>query len=339
MTIDQRNGLRNNYSENGILMPGLLASKGAFTMDNGLPNTALAVRGVTKVFGKEREQRQWFARLMRRQPNGTNHSTDAAEAANTNGGNGTTGTSTRVVAIDEVSFDIKRGEIFGILGPNGSGKSTLIRCISTLLVPDSGSIEVFGLDVEQDEMAVKRLINRVSVEASFFKKLSPMENLMYAARLYGISTSQAAPEARRILQRLSLPERTYKNPVEDLSRGQQQKIAIARALLTAPVLLLLDEPTTGLDPRSKREVQAFVEELRDIHDSTILLTTHDMYEADALCDRVAILHDGKIVAMGTPAELKAKVANGSGKETTLEDVFMALTGAELRKEDETVSVS
>lgn len=293
-------------------------------MNNGYPDIALSVEKVSKVFGKERDQSRWLT-LWRR--NGTK-SANGHVNANAHSNGQQTG---RVIAVDDVSLTIRRGEIFGILGPNGSGKSTLIRCISTLLVPDSGAISIFGLDVQRDEMAVKRLINRVSVEASFFKKLSPMENLLYAARLYGLSPSQANPEARRILKRLDLPERALGQPVEDLSRGQQQKTAIARALLTAPVLLLLDEPTTGLDPRSKREVQAFVEELRDSHDATILLTTHDMHEADALCDRVAILHDGKTVAMGTPKALKAQVANGSGRDVTLEDVFMALTGKELRE--------
>lgn len=281
---------------------------------------ALDVEGISKYFGKERDgERRLPWQRRKHATNGSNGSNGAHDSAGAK----------RVVAVDNVSLRVPRGEIFGILGPNGSGKSTLIRCISTLLVPDSGSVTIFGLDVQRDEMAVKRLINRVSVEASFFKKLSPMENLMYAARLYGLSPDSAAPEARRILERLDLPVRTLKQPVEDLSRGQQQKIAIARALLTSPVLLLLDEPTTGLDPRSKHEVQAFVTELRDTHDATILLTTHDMYEADALCGRVAIIHDGKLVAMDTPEALKARVANGSGKTVTLEEVFMALTGKQL----------
>lgn len=304
-------------------------TNGALVMKDHYPDKALEVRNLSKFFGKD--EVGWRA-LFRRSghANGSNGSPQPDHGAK----EGENAGPKKVVAVDDVSLTIRRGEIFGILGPNGSGKSTLIRCISTLLVPDSGSVEVFGLDVAKDEMTVKRLINRVSVEAAFFKKLSPMENLMYAARLYGLSPAQAAPEAKRILKRLDLPERTFKQPVEDLSRGQQQKIAIARALLTSPILLLLDEPTTGLDPRSKREVQAFVEELRDTHDATIVLTTHDMVEADVLCDRVAIIHDGKMVAMGTPAELKARVANGSGKEVTLEDVFMALTGKELRSEEE-----
>ena len=237
-----------------------------------------------------------------------------------------------VVAVDSVGFEVRRGEIFGILGPNGSGKSTLVRCIATLLLPDEGSIAVFGHDVSREEMAVKRLINRVSVDASFFKKLTPMENLLYGARLYGVDARQARKQIVAILERLGLKKEAIFQPMEEMSRGMQQKVAIARAFLTQPIMLLLDEPTTGLDPRSKREVQAFVEELRDTHDATILLTTHDMQEADALCDRIAILDEGRIVALDTPAGLKALVPGDKGHEPTLEDVFMALTGKRLVKE-------
>ena len=239
-----------------------------------------------------------------------------------------------VVAVDGVSFRVRRGEVFGILGPNGSGKSTLVRCIATLLLPDEGHITVFGHDVLRDEMAVKRLINRVSVDASFFKKLTPMENLLYGARLYGMDARQAREQIVTILERLGLKKEVIFQPMEEMSRGMQQKVAIARAFLTQPIMLLLDEPTTGLDPRSKREVQAFVEELRDAHDATILLTTHDMQEADALCDRIAILDEGKIVALDTPAGLKALVPGADGHEPTLEDVFMALTGKRLEEEAE-----
>jgi len=237
-----------------------------------------------------------------------------------------------VVAVDHVSLHVQRGEVFGILGPNGSGKSTLVRCIATLLLPDEGCISVFGHDVLREEMAVKRLINRVSVEASFFKKLTPMENLIYGARLYGVGARQARERALEVLQRLGLKREAIFRPMEEMSRGMQQKVAIARAFLTQPILLLLDEPTTGLDPRSKREVQAFLEELRDTHDATILLTTHDMQEADALCDRIAILDEGQIVALDTPAGLKALVPRSNGHEPTLEDVFMELTGKRLVKE-------
>ena len=165
-------------------------------------------------------------------------------------------------AIDDVSLRLERGDIHGILGANGSGKSTLIRLISGLLTLDEGRVEVFGHDIEREEMAVKRLINRVSVDAAFFKKLSPMENLLFAARLYGLDGAGRKREAIAILGRLGIAaEAGRTGPIEQMSRGMQQKVAIARALLTSPTLLLLDEPTTGLDPRSKLDVQAFIEEL------------------------------------------------------------------------------
>jgi ABC-2 type transport system ATP-binding protein len=234
-----------------------------------------------------------------------------------------------VMAINDVSLIIRRGEIYGVLGANGSGKSTLIRLMSTLLTLDTGRVEVFGHDIERDEMAVKRLINRVSVDAAFFKKLSPYENLVYAARLYGLDAGKAKADAVRILERLGISEKRLGRPLEQMSRGMQQKVAIARALLTSPVLLLLDEPTTGLDPRSKLDVQTFVEDMRDEHNATIVLTTHDLDEADRLCDRIAILNDGKIVEEDTPTALKAMVAERYGMEPTLESAFMRFTGRSL----------
>ena len=233
-----------------------------------------------------------------------------------------------VRAVDDVTLTIRRREIFGVLGSNGSGKSTLIRLISTLLLPDDGKIEVFGHDVEREERAVQRLINRVSVEAAFFRKLSPMENLLYSARLYGLTARQARPMITEILTRLGIKRDRISQPLENMSRGMQQKVAIARAFLTAPILLLLDEPTTGLDPRSKQDVQVFIRELRDTHDATILLTTHDMDEADALCDLIAIIDGGRIVAQGTPAQLKLDVAARLQLDhpATLTEVFLAYTG-------------
>lgn len=239
----------------------------------------------------------------------------------------------KTVAVNRVSFQVRRGEIFGVLGPNGSGKSTLIRLIATLLVPDGGTITVFGHDVAKEPMAVQRLINRVSVEASFFKKLSPMENLMYGARLYGVGAAEARQRVVTILTRLDLSAKAIYRPMEEMSRGMQQKVAIARALLSSPIVLLLDEPTTGLDPRSKREVQAFVRELRDTHDTTIVLTTHDMLEADQLCDRIAIIDGGNIVALDTPENLKRLISN-NGHAPTLEEVFLTLTGKQLVADDQ-----
>jgi ABC-2 type transport system ATP-binding protein len=234
-----------------------------------------------------------------------------------------------VVAVNEVTLSIRRGEIYGILGANGSGKSTLIRLVSTLLTLDGGRVEVFGNDVERDEMRVKQLINRVSVDAAFFKKLSPHENLAYAARLYGLDAKKARAEAIQIMARLGIGEKRLSRPLEQMSRGMQQKVAIARALLTSPTVLLLDEPTTGLDPRSKLDVQTFIEEVRDTHDATIVLTTHDLDEAERLCDRIALINDGRMVAEGTPAELMAMVARDYGKDPTLENVFMTFTGKSL----------
>src|SRR5437762_7200336 len=147
-----------------------------------------------------------------------------------------------------------------------------------------------------------------------------MENLVYAGRLYGVPADVARAKSRSILRRLGIAEERVNEPLEKLSRGMQQKVAIARAFLTAPTLLLLDEPTTGLDIRSKREVQTFVRDLRDEHDATIVLTTHDLDEAERLSDRIGILHDGRLVAEGTPSELIGRY----GARGSLEDAFMAI---------------
>lgn len=234
-----------------------------------------------------------------------------------------------VRAVDNVSMTVKHREIMGILGANGSGKSTLIRILSTLLIPDTGFVKIFGYDVEKDERTVQRLINRVSVEASFFKKLSPLENLIYAARLYNMPGDEARTKIQQILTRLGIPKDRIRQPLENMSRGMQQKVAIARAFLTSPIVLLLDEPTTGLDPRSKIDVQIFVKQLREQHDATILITTHDMDEAEALCDRVAIIDEGKIVAMGTVEELRTAVNARLERTTpvTVNEIFMHYTGA------------
>ena len=239
-----------------------------------------------------------------------------------------------VLAIDDVSLRLEPGAIHGILGANGSGKSTLIRLVSGLLTLDEGRVEVFGLDLQRDELAVKRLINRVSVDAAFFKKLSPMENLMFAARLYGLDAGEARRKATAILARLGIAESRLGRPVEQMSRGMQQKVAIARALLTSPTLLLLDEPTPGLDPRSKLDVQAFVEEVNADRGATIVLTTHDLAEAERLCGRITILDGGRVVAEDTPEGLKRLVAERHGQPPTLESVFMTFTGRSLDEDVE-----
>lgn len=236
----------------------------------------------------------------------------------------------RVIALKDVDLFVEKGEIFGIIGPNGSGKSTLVRILSTLLIPDSGSAQIFGLDVVKDSLKVRGMINRVSVDAAFFKRLSAWENLRYAARLYGIPKSEARTKSIEILEALGFDKKRVDEPLEELSRGMQQKVAIARALFTSPILLLLDEPTTGLDPRSKKEVQDFVFDLRKKTDITILLTTHDMNEAETMCDRIAIIDQGRFVALDQPCHLKSSF----GKED-LEAVFMQTTGKEWEKTYET----
>jgi ABC-2 type transport system ATP-binding protein len=233
----------------------------------------------------------------------------------------------RVAALERVTFSMERGECVAILGQNGSGKSTLVRLLSTLLLHDGGSARVFGHDVFAESRAVRRLVNRVSVEASFFKKMSAAENLGYAARFYGMTTKETRDRIPEILGRVGFPPERRTEPMEALSRGMQQKVALARALLTSPVLLLLDEPTTGLDPRSKREVQDFVRELRTIHDSTILLCTHDLAEAEALADRVGILDRGRLLALESADALKRRY-----DADTLEEAFFAATGRAFEEE-------
>jgi ABC-2 type transport system ATP-binding protein len=248
-----------------------------------------------------------------------------ARGSRRGGGGGAGGAAgRRVAALDEVTFAVRRGETIAVLGQNGSGKSTLVRILSTLLLPDGGEARVLGHDVVREPHAVQCVVNRVSVEASFFKKMSATENLSYAARFYGMSgrrTRQAIPE---ILDRVGFPLSRRGEPMENLSRGMQQKVALARALLTTPVVLLLDEPTTGLDPRSKRDVQAFIREVRTTHDSTIILCTHDLAEAEALADRVGILDRGRLLALEPAADLVDRY-----RSATLEDAFFAATGRDL----------
>jgi ABC-2 type transport system ATP-binding protein len=233
------------------------------------------------------------------------------------------------VALHELDLTVEAGGVTGILGPNGSGKSTLIRILGTLLTPDYGTAKVFGCDVVTDALQVRRHVNRVSVDAAFFKELSPWENLVYAARLYGNANRGTRRRVAEILESFGLSKDVIDQPMKQLSRGQQQKVAIARSFLTAPSLLLMDEPTTGLDPRSKKEVQGVLDTLRADREITVLLCTHDMDEAAALCDRVLMLDGGRVLADGSPDELRVRFGAG-----TLEDVFMQLTGKTLEAEEE-----
>jgi ABC-2 type transport system ATP-binding protein len=237
-------------------------------------------------------------------------------------------------ALDDVSFRVAPGEIYGLIGANGSGKSTLIRILSTLLLPDRGEVRIFDHDALRNPQSVRPLINRVSADPSFFRAMSAMENLLFFGRAYGLSGADARRQSAVILRRLHLGENHARQPMLHLSRGQQQKVAVARAFLSSPRVMLLDEPTTGLDPASKRDVQGFVAEVRSHDRVTLLLTTHDMEEAEGLCDRIGFLSGGRLVAEGTPLELRRQVAAGRPlDQVDMEAVFMALTGR-LVEEDE-----
>src|SRR5712692_1159295 len=235
----------------------------------------------------------------------------------------------RRVALKSVSFTIERGECVAILGQNGSGKSTLVRLLSTLLLNDGGSAAIFGHDAFKNTRAVRRMVNRVSVEASFFKRMSAEENLAYAARFYGLTHAETKHRIPEILSRVGFPVERRGEPMENLSRGMQQKVALARALLTSPVLLLLDEPTTGLDPRSKLEVQEFIKRVRVEHDATILLCTHDLDEAESLAERVGILDRGELVCLEPVDALLRRYG-----VSTLEEAFFAATGSSFEQEDD-----
>jgi ABC-2 type transport system ATP-binding protein len=187
----------------------------------------------------------------------------------------------------------------------------------------------------RDPEAVRPLLNRVSVDPFFFRAMSAMENLLFFGRAYGLPGAEVRQRSEEILERLGLERDRRRVPMLHLSRGQQQKIAVARAFLTKPMLMLLDEPTTGLDPRSKHDVQDFVAEVRRDHGVTILLTTHDMGEADALCDRIGFLAGGRLVAEGTPLQLRKEVADGRPiDEVDMEAVFMTLTGRSIDEDEE-----
>jgi ABC-2 type transport system ATP-binding protein len=230
-------------------------------------------------------------------------------------------------ALRDVSFEVRLGETYGLLGPNGSGKSTLIRVLSTLLVPDAGSVRLLGYRLPGEEREVRCRVGRVSVDAAFYKKLSARENLLYSAYLYGMEKHEAERRALEILEALGLEGEKFTDPLEEMSRGMQQKVAITRALLVNPPLLLLDEPTTGLDPKSRRDVQTFLEHTRRENGTTILLTSHDMAETERLCARIGFIAHGRLIAEGTADELKRRSSADS-----LDDAFIALAGEKLDDE-------
>jgi ABC-2 type transport system ATP-binding protein len=199
------------------------------------------------------------------------------------------------IVLDQVSFQVEEAEIFGIIGSHGAGKSTLIQILAALVQPDEGEVRIFGVDIIQQPAQAQRLINRVSREASFFKRLSPIENLMQ-----NMKTGSGKHEARRrvedVLQRLGIDIRVVYSPMESLTRDEQQKVSVARALLSCPRVLLLDEPTRGLDATARNEIRSMISELRDLHGVTVLLASREPQEFGDLCERAVILSAGQAQA-------------------------------------------
>lgn len=229
-----------------------------------------------------------------------------------------------LVAVDRLDLTVAHGSIFGLLGPNGAGKSTTLKMLTTLLVPTSGTASIGGFDIVHEPGAVRRRIGYVPQLLSADGGLTGRENLMLSAKLYGLSREQRGARIDEALAFMGL-ESAADDLVSTYSGGMIRRLEVAQALLHRPLVLFLDEPTIGLDPIARRAVWERLRESRVQYGTTILLTTHDMEEADELCDTIAILHQGRVAAQGAPAELKARV----GPEATLDDVFVHFAGASI----------
>ncbi len=230
-----------------------------------------------------------------------------------------------LIAVDNVSFKVRKGEIFGLVGPNGAGKSTLIRMICTVLRPSSGRAYVEGYDVIKHAQEVRKLIGVVQEKLILYAPLTPVENLEFFGKLYDLDSKVLKERIKELLEEVKLLAVKDK-PVGTFSTGMRQRVNIARALLHDPKVVILDEPTNGLDPQSVRWVRDYILNLKN-KGLTIILTSHDMYEIDELSDTVAIMDKGKILEIGRKEELKAKY-----NASKIEDVFLELTGRELRDE-------
>jgi ABC-2 type transport system ATP-binding protein len=236
-----------------------------------------------------------------------------------------------LVAVNHLSFSAAKGSIFGLLGPNGAGKSTLIKMLTTLLPPTSGTAMIAGFDVLKQQRQVRRRIGYVSQMLSADGDLTGYENLLISAKLYGIPRGE---RAQRIAQALAFMELSHaaQKSVRQYSGGMIRRLEIAQSMLHRPNVLFLDEPTVGLDPVAKRAVWARIQALRGEFDTTIFMTTHDMGEANRLCDVVAFMHSGKILAQDSPLELRARL----GPEATLGDVFVHYAGASVAESPDAV---
>ncbi|HET6158456.1 MAG TPA: ATP-binding cassette domain-containing protein [Dongiaceae bacterium] len=234
-----------------------------------------------------------------------------------------------ILAVDRVSISARIGEILGLIGPNGAGKSTLIKMLSTLLPVTSGRAMIAGHDVAAEPAEVRRRIGYVPQLVSADGSLTGYENLLLSARLYAIRRAQRRDRIRQALEVMGLAA-SAEQLVQHYSGGMIRRLEIAQSLLHEPEVMFLDEPTVGLDPVARQSVWQHVLHLKDVLRTTMLVTTHYMEEADDLCDRIALIHHGRISAGGTPAELKAQV----GPDATLDDVFAHLAGTELQSRDD-----
>jgi len=208
------------------------------------------------------------------------------------------------LAVDHISFQVKKGELFGMLGPNGAGKTTTIKMMTTLLMPTSGTVNVLGHDVAKDPYEVRKRIGLVlGGEKGLYYRITARQNLRYFADLYGVPLAERDKRVDDLLKRVDLADRADER-VEDYSRGMKQRLHLAKGLINDPEVIFMDEPTIGLDPQAARDARRMIKDLVD-GGKTLLLTTHYMYEADELCDRIAVVNKGKIVAMDTPKGLKS----------------------------------
>lgn len=231
-------------------------------------------------------------------------------------------------AVDHLSFRLEAGKVLGLLGPNGAGKSTTIKMLITLLPPTSGTAKVMGYDIVKEPFAIRKNIGYVPQLLSADGALTGYENLLLSAKLHGMSRKNRQRRIDGLLSFMGLTDSAHKL-VNEYSGGMIRRLEIAQALLHGPSVLFLDEPTVGLDPAARKTLWLRIQELRKEYNTTILLTTHDMEEADVLCDLVAFMHLGRIIAMDTPAKLKAML----GPNATLGDVFIHFTGATIKDEE------
>ena len=229
-----------------------------------------------------------------------------------------------LIAVDQLDLAVEHGTIFGLLGPNGAGKSTTLKMLTTLLPPTAGSARIGGFDIVRQPGAVRRRIGYVPQLLSADGALTGYENLMLSARLYGLPRGEREARIADGLAFMGL-EDAAQSLVSTYSGGMIRRLEVAQALLHRPLVLFLDEPTIGLDPIARRAVWERLRESRRRFGTTILLTTHDMEEADVLCDTIAIMHQGRVAALGAPAELKRQV----GPAATRDDVFVHFAGASI----------